>query len=120
MSELRRPDRDPVIARWIVPAVAVSFLLLGAAGVALLAQYGGLPDRFPTHYGIDGKADAFHAKSAAIVAMPVVMGVLGSACWWRCSPMGSAGGTLPRGGAARGNAGGGSGASTRARYWLLW
>lgn len=76
MSELRPPDRDPVIARWIVPAVALSLLLLGAAGVVLLAQYGGLPDRFPTHYDMEGKADAFRTKSAALVALPLAMGVL--------------------------------------------
>ena len=76
MTQLRPPDPDPVIARWIVPALAVSVVLLGAAAIVLYTEYGALPDRFPTHYGIDGKADAFRPKGTAIVALPLAIGVL--------------------------------------------
>ena len=91
---LAAPDPDVRIAGWIVPLVVVSCLLLAATAIVLYTSFDALPQRIATHYGIDGKADAFHAKSAAIVAMPVVMGVLvsalmvallyGIACGTRC------------------------------------
>lgn len=61
---------------WVAPALVCAVLLLGGAALALYFNYDSLPQRFPTHYGISGEADAFGEKSAGRVAMPLVLGAL--------------------------------------------
>jgi uncharacterized membrane protein len=92
---LAAPNPDARMARWVVPLAVICFLLLAVTAIFLYTNFAALPERIPTHYGIDGRADAYHAKSAPIVAMPLVMGVLvtalmvvllyGIACGTRCA-----------------------------------
>ena len=70
---------DERISSWIAPLLLASFAILAAAAALLYLNFNALPDRFPTHYGMNGKADAFAAKSYGTVFLPLVVGALVSA-----------------------------------------
>jgi uncharacterized membrane protein len=61
---------------WVIAGVALSFAALAGVAIALMLNYDRLPDRFPTHYGPSGRADAFGTKSASVVFAPVLIGTL--------------------------------------------
>ena len=67
---------DDTISSWTTPLLLAAFAVLAIAGATLYLNYGSLPDRLPTHYGISGKADAFQDKSYGIAFLPLVIGAL--------------------------------------------
>lgn len=49
----------------------IGFLILIAAAVYVLKHYGSLPDKIPTHYGLNGNPDGFGNKSTLLILLIV-------------------------------------------------
>lgn len=78
------PDRSPAIGALVWFGAALGVLLVSA--VVLFANYAALPDPFPSHWGANGVADAWTAKSPLAVAGSLLIGfglliVLGLVAW---------------------------------------
>lgn len=55
---------------------AMSLAMLGGAGAVTALLWSSLPDRIPTHFGIDGAADDFSSKAFGVAILPAVAVVL--------------------------------------------
>ncbi len=80
----RAPDRAPAIGTLLWFGAALIVLLV--SGVVLFANYAALPDPFPTHWGANGVADAWTAKTPLAVAGSLLVGtgllaLLGLVAW---------------------------------------
>jgi uncharacterized membrane protein len=64
-------DRGPVPWGWFV----ASIVAIGIAGGVGVGVYDELPAMVPTHWGFDGTADAFTAKSPWVIAWPLVTSI---------------------------------------------
>jgi uncharacterized membrane protein len=64
------------IPGWIIGCAVLSLSMLALVAAALWLHYDDLPQRFPTHYGFMGRADAFGAKTPARVFIPPLLGVI--------------------------------------------
>lgn len=65
-----------------------TWMLLGMAGLAALlslAFWGQLPEQMPTHFGLDGKADAYGSRLQGALLLPALMA--GLAMFWRLLPV---------------------------------
>jgi uncharacterized membrane protein len=61
---------------WVIAGVVLSFAALACVAITLALNYDRLPEKFPTHYGPSGRADAFGTKSASVVFAPSLIGTL--------------------------------------------
>jgi uncharacterized membrane protein len=55
---------------------AISLAMLGGAGVITALLWSSLPDRIPTHFGIDGAADDYSSKAFGVAILPAVAAIL--------------------------------------------
>lgn len=69
--EVRRPTW---VGGWL--GQVGPFVLLAVAAAVLAANWGRIPERFPSHWGIDGKPDGWSTRSFGGVFMPLVMGAM--------------------------------------------
>ena len=69
-------EAEPSTPAGVLVPLVLALAMLAASAALLALNYDALPERIPTHYGISGKADAFHAKTPVLTAMPVVIGLL--------------------------------------------
>lgn len=56
---------------WLIEIIGV-VILLAITGY-IIQQFGSLPDRIPSHYGIDGKPDAFGNKSTLLFLLGITV-----------------------------------------------
>jgi uncharacterized membrane protein len=67
------PRKMGVPGGW--PIQSAPFLILGAAAAVLQANWQRIPERFPVHWGIDGRANGWSVRTTAGVYGPLLLGV---------------------------------------------
>jgi uncharacterized membrane protein len=67
------PDRTELPGGWL--AQSAPFAILIATGIWLRMHWSEIPDRFPVHWGLDGRPNGWASRTLAGVFAPLVIGV---------------------------------------------